>query len=108
MDAGNAGISGAGWRFTWGDKLTDLPGSDEERAQRAGLPTAADWQAMQQHNADFSLLEFLFSAFSSSGSPGGDYSRAKARCIEKGDFKACEDMRGMRESAYLRGIDPDK
>jgi hypothetical protein len=109
MEAGNSSVSGQSWRFTWGDKLSDLPGTDEERRERAGLPTAADWAAMNQRNADFSLLEFLFSAFSSgSYGSGGSYARAKERCVGKGDFNACQDMRSLRQSLYDRGIDPDK
>ena len=44
MQYGNNTAYGQGWAISWGAHLNDLPESDQDRAQREGIPTAAQQQ----------------------------------------------------------------
>lgn len=63
MQYGNSSAVGNGWAISWGKELDQLPKDDQERAIRAGIPSAPQQQAPP--------LALLFGVMAGIGASGG-------------------------------------
>jgi hypothetical protein len=68
MEYGNNSLHGSGWSIAWGSALSQLPGSDEERAQRDGTPMPSQ----PQLNSWGIIAGLLVNSFGGGSGGGGD------------------------------------